>query len=154
MGVVEQNIALVTKDNKNNTVLQYPLTTVSQVEGLGEILNASIKNITANNDSIIITKNDNSSGYIVIDNVQNATKAQKDSREQVIDSTYIKSLSVNGRTITITKGDGTTSTITTQDTNTTYNVATQTTNGLMSANDKKKLDTIGSQGGRNASMWR
>ena len=129
-----------------------------------------------------------------------ATKAQKDSKEQVIDSTYIKSLSANGRTITITKGDGTTSTITTQDTNTTYspasssvlglvktgtnitnnsgtisitksnivnalgytpptvnttyNVATQTTNGLMSANDKKKLDTIKYQSGRNASMWR
>ena len=129
-----------------------------------------------------------------------ATKAQKDSREQVIDSTYIKGLSANGRTITITKGDGTTSTITTQDTNTTYspasssvlglvktgtnitnnsgtisitksnvvnalgytpptvnttyNVATQTTNGLMSANDKKKLDTIKYQSGRNASMWR
>ena len=46
-----------------------------------------------------------------------ATKAQKDSREQVIDSTYIKGLSANGRTITVTKGDGTTSTITTQDTN-------------------------------------
>ena len=129
-----------------------------------------------------------------------ATKAQKDSREQVIDSTYIKGLSANGRTITITKGNGTTSTITTQDTNTTYspasssvlglvktgtnitnnsgtisitksnvvnalgytpptvnttyNVATQTTNGLMSANDKKKLDTIKYQSGRNASMWR
>ena len=129
-----------------------------------------------------------------------ATKAQKDSREQVIDSTYIKGLSANGRTITVTKGDGTTSTITTQDTNTTYspasssvlglvktgtnitnnsgtisitksnvvnalgytpptvnttyNVATQTTNGLMSANDKKKLDTIKYQSGRNASMWR
>ena len=129
-----------------------------------------------------------------------AIKAQKDSREQVIDSTYIKGLSANGRTITVTKGDGTTSTITTQDTNTTYspasssvlglvktgtnitnnsgtisitksnvvnalgytpptvnttyNVATQTTNGLMSANDKKKLDTIKYQSGRNASMWR
>lgn len=111
MGVVEQNIALVTKDNKNNTVLQYPLTTVSQVEGLGEILNASIKNITANNDSIIITKNDNSSGYIVIDNVQNATKAQKDSREQVIDTTYIKGLSISGNKLIYTKGDNTISNV-------------------------------------------
>lgn len=49
-----------------------------------------------------------------------ATKATQDSAGQQINSTYIKSLSVNGRTITYTKGDGSTGTITTQDTNTTY----------------------------------
>ena len=47
-----------------------------------------------------------------------ATKATQDSAGQAINSTYIKSLSVSGRTITITKGNNTTSTITTQDTNT------------------------------------
>ena len=47
-----------------------------------------------------------------------ATKATQDSAGQQINTTYIKSLSVSGRTITITKGDNTTSTITTQDTNT------------------------------------
>lgn len=45
-----------------------------------------------------------------------ATKATQDSAGQQINTTYIKSLSVTGRTITITKGDGTTSNITTQDT--------------------------------------
>ena len=96
----------------------------------------------------------------------------------------ITNLSVNGRTITYTKGDGTTNTITTQDTysdmkgatttaagthglapapaagaanrylrsdgtwsvppdnNTTYNDATQSAHGLMTAADKKKLDGI------------
>lgn len=49
-----------------------------------------------------------------------AAKATADSRGQNIADTYIKSLSVNGRTITYTKGDGDTGTITTQDTNTTY----------------------------------
>lgn len=47
-----------------------------------------------------------------------ATKATQDSAGQQINTTYVKSLSVSGRTITITKGNGTTSTITTQDTNT------------------------------------
>ena len=51
-----------------------------------------------------------------------ATKATQDSAGQTINSTYIKSLTVSGRTVTITKGDNTTSTITTQDTNTTYDV--------------------------------
>lgn len=57
-----------------------------------------------------------------------ATKATQDSAGQQINTTYIKSLSVNGRTITYTKGDGTKGTITTQDTNTTYSKVSQFTN--------------------------
>lgn len=53
-----------------------------------------------------------------------ATKATNDSAGNNINTTYIKNLSVNGRVITFTKGDGTTGTITTQDTNTTYNALT------------------------------
>ena len=49
-------------------------------------------------------------------------------------------LSISGRTITYTKADGTTGTLTTQDT--TYSAATQSANGLMTAADKKKLDGI------------
>ena len=57
-----------------------------------------------------------------------ATKATQDSAGQQINTTYIKSLSVNGRTITYTKGNGSTGTITTQDTNTTYLKLSQFTN--------------------------
>ena len=53
-----------------------------------------------------------------------ATKATQDSAGQQINTTYIKGLSVNGRTVTYTRGDGTTGTITTQDTNTTYSALT------------------------------
>ena len=53
-------------------------------------------------------------------NADTATKATKDSAGQQINTTYIKGLSVSGTTITYTKGDGTTGTITTQDNNTTY----------------------------------
>ena len=45
-----------------------------------------------------------------------ATKATQDSAGQQINTTYIKNVSVNGRTITFTRGDGTTFSITTQDT--------------------------------------
>ena len=119
-------------------------------------------------------------------NADTATKAVKDSAGQTINSTYIKDLSATGQTITFTRGDGTTDTITTQDTkyslplasantrggvkvgytangknypvqlaneqmyvnvpwtdtNTTYSNATQSAAGLMSAEDKKKLDGI------------
>ena len=54
-------------------------------------------------------------------NASSATKATQDSAGQRINTTYIKGLSVSGTTITYTKGDGTTGTIKTQDTNTTYN---------------------------------
>lgn len=47
---------------------------------------------------------------------------------QQVNTTCIKSLSVNGRTITYTRGDGTTGTITIQDTNTTYSKLSQFTN--------------------------
>ncbi|MEI3172715.1 MAG: tail fiber domain-containing protein [Lachnospiraceae bacterium] len=49
-----------------------------------------------------------------------ATKAAQDSAGQQINTTYIKSLSISGKTITYTKGDNTTGTITTQDTDTHY----------------------------------
>ena len=49
-----------------------------------------------------------------------AAKATADASGQNIADTYIKGLSVNGRTITYTKGDGTTGTITTQDTTYTH----------------------------------
>lgn len=48
--------------------------------------------------------------------VASATKATQDSAGQQINTTYIKSLSIAGRTITIMKGNGATSTLTTQDT--------------------------------------
>lgn len=63
-------------------------------------------------------------------NATSATKATQDSAGQQINTTYIKGLSVSGRTITYTKGDGTTGTITTQDTNTTYSTGTSSALGL------------------------
>lgn len=54
----------------------------------------------------------------------------------------IVDLSVSGTTITYTKGNGTSGTITTQDTNTTYSKATTSSSGLMGSDDKAKLDGI------------
>ena len=76
-------------------------------------------------------------------NADSATKASKDSANQQINSTYIKSLSVSGRTITITKGDNSTSTITTQDTDTWRgiqdNLTSTATNQSLSANQGRVL---------------
>lgn len=74
------------------------------------------------------------------DTIANATKATQDSAGQTINTTYVKSVTASGRTVTVTKGNGTTSQFTTQDT--TYGAATQSTAGLMSAADKAKLDGL------------
>lgn len=119
--------------------------------------------------------------------VANANAATNDSVGQNIASTYVKELTVNGRTITVKRGNNTTYTFQTQDTtygnmsgattsaagraglvpapatgannrylrsdgtwavppdnNTTYSVATQSVNGLMSSADKRKLDGLSS----------
>lgn len=57
-------------------------------------------------------------------------------------SKAIKSITRSGTTFTATALDGTTFTFTQQDNNTTYGVATQKTNGLMSSDDKIKLDNL------------
>lgn len=62
-------------------------------------------------------------------NASSATKATQDSAGQQINTTYIKNVSVNGRTITFTRGNGATFTITTQDTVTTNTSNWSVSNG-------------------------
>lgn len=57
-------------------------------------------------------------------------------------SKAIISITRSGTTFTATALDGTTFTFTQQDNNTTYGIATQKANGLMSATDKTKLDGL------------
>ena len=71
-----------------------------------------------------------------------ATKATQDSAGQVISATYIKDIQAVGTKVTVTRGNGTTTSFNTQDTNTTYGLVTSTSNGLMSATDFKKLQGI------------
>ena len=59
-------------------------------------------------------------------------------------SKAIKSITRSGTTFTATALDGTTTTFTQQDNNTTYGVATSSADGLMSKSDKAKLDGISS----------
>lgn len=64
------------------------------------------------------------------------------SKPSYYDAKAIKSITRSGTTFTYTCMDGTTGTFTQQDNNTTYNVATTSANGLMSASDKSKLDSM------------
>lgn len=66
-------------------------------------------------------------------------------------SKAIKSITRSGTTFTATALDGTKTTFDQQDNNTTYNDATTSTHGLMSASDKSKLNGIASGATKNAS---
>ena len=83
---------------------------------------SGVRAVTAGASANKININTNgNTNTITINNVANATsagKATNDSAGQQINTTYIKGLSVSGKVITYTKGDGTTGTITTQDTDT------------------------------------
>lgn len=109
------------------------------------INNSGVRAVTAGASANKININTNgNTNTITINNVANATSASKatnDSAGQQINTTYIKGLSVSGKVITYTKGDGTTGTITTQDTDTwrgIQNVLTSdsTTDSLSAAQGK------------------
>ena len=80
-----------------------------------------------------------------------ATRAAQDITGQQINTTYIKSLAINGRTITYTKGNGATGSITTQDT--TYSKLSQfwndvgyiTSAGSCAYATKAAQDSLGQQ---------
>lgn len=80
-----------------------------------------IKDISINNDTLTVTKGNDDSQDITInnishaissDNATNATKATQDSAGQTINTTYVKGVTANNATLTITKGNGSTSTTT------------------------------------------
>jgi len=77
--------------------------------------------------------------------VEEAEKATKDSAEQVITATYIKDLSVDGTTVTYTKGDGTTGTIITQDNDTTYSDMSGATSSAAGASGLVPAPSSGQQ---------
>ena len=85
-------------------------------DGKGQVIaDTYIKNITGNNtNKLTITKGNNVESTLVINNVANAdkaTKANQDSAGQIINSTYIKSITYDGSNLVITKGNGTTNKI-------------------------------------------
>ena len=74
--------------------------------------------------------------------VANANAAINDSTGQNIASTYVKELTVDGRTITVKRGNDTTFTFQTQDTNTTYPLADDQHDGLLSSGKFQDLKWI------------
>lgn len=122
---------VVLKDSEGGYLLPY-----------AGVAQKALKDNDGNDIPTTYAKKADLSGYLPVDgkavdsakadtatSAASATKATQDSAGQQINSTYIKNVSVNGRTITFTRGDGTTFTITTQDTVTTNSSNWSVSNG-------------------------
>lgn len=92
------------------------------------VLWSVLKNVL---NGIFAPKNHQHSGNDITSAVANANKATSDSLDQNIASTYVKELTVNGRTITVKRGNNSTYAFQTQDT--TYRDADDNNAGLLSA---------------------
>lgn len=91
---------------------------------------------------IFASKSHKHPGSDITSAVANANAATNDSTGQNIASTYVKEITANGRTITVKRGNDTTFTFQTQDTNTTYPLADATHDGLISAGKFADLDWV------------
>lgn len=98
------------------------------------VLWSVLKNVL---NGIFAPKNHQHSGNDITSAVANANKATSDSLGQNIASTYVKELTVNGRTITVKRGNNSTYTFNTQDT--TYRDADDNNAGLLSARNHQIL---------------
>lgn len=103
------------KDNQGNIILP-----ASRAEGIFFSDNTKLSSIMSATSGVV-------------------NKAMGDKNGKDI-ATYLAGASIDDHTLTLTKGDGTPVEITIPDKDTTYNEATTTDAGLMSAADKAKLD--------------
>ena len=122
---------VVLKDSEGGYLLPY-----------AGVAQKALKDNDGNDIPTTYAKKADLSGYLPVDgkavdsakadtatSAASATKATQDSAGQQINTTYIKAVSVNGRVITFTRGNGTTFTITTQDTVTTNSSNWSVSNG-------------------------
>lgn len=99
-------------------------------DGTRIVLWSVLKNVLS---GIFASKNHSHPGSDITSTVASATSATNDSTGQNIASTYVKDITASGTTITVKRGNNTTFTFQTQDTNTTYQTVDTTHDGLLPA---------------------
>ena len=117
-----------------------------------------VKGVTGSNATLTITKGNGTTSAVTVNNVANATnatnatKATQDSTGQQINSTYIKGLSASNATLTYTKGNGTTGTVTVNNVanaGTANKLSSENGNHYLTINTTKdSWDVLGSNHGR------
>lgn len=91
----------------------------------------SVNSVNADdNGNVIITSVDHAISADSATSATSATKASQNASGHLLADTIVKSISINGRTITVTKIDGTSYTLTTQDTTAVYTKLSQFVNDV------------------------
>ena len=133
------NAALANKANTSTTVSTSNIVTSFDIEDTFD--NNKIYNANAVLEFANLVGTELSENYATKSDVPTKTsQLTNDSGFKTTDNNTTYTISKSGSTITLTGSDGKTSTVT--DSNTTYSAATTSAAGLMSANDKTKLNGI------------
>lgn len=107
MAIKEQDIVFTTKDESGNTIIQMPITRAENIENI-----------------------------MSIEQGGTGSKTAKGARSNLGLSTAVTGASISGKTITLTKADGTTETLITQDTDTNnISASSVETNGYIKFNN-------------------
>lgn len=104
--------------------------------GTRTVLWSVLKNVLS---GIFATKNHVHLGSDITSTVASAISATNDSTGQNIASTYVKEITASGTTITVKRGNDTTFTFQTQDTNTTYPIVDANRDGLLPSYEYRNL---------------
>ena len=111
----------VTKGNGTTSTVTVNVahSTKATQDSQGQTINTTyVKGVTASNSTITVTKGNGTTSTAIINNVahstsaDSATKANQDSQGQTINTTYVKGITASDATLTVTKGNGSTSSVT------------------------------------------
>ncbi|MDE7193794.1 MAG: hypothetical protein K2O14_07460 [Oscillospiraceae bacterium] len=129
MATIERDVVLQSVDENGNPTIDFPITRKDNIEDFPESLPANGGDSDTVDGKHASDFAEAKHTHIASEisglptslpanggSADSATKATQDSAGQQINTTYIKALSVSGKIITYTKGNGTTGTLTTQDT--------------------------------------
>ena len=144
-GQIEEGASVYVKEGANNTLGVATSNKVGLVKPDGKTVVIDEDGTLHGSDNIVV---DDALSNTSKNPVQNKVIKQKiDSLQNLINNMSSGgdfSIEAQGTTIYLKDGDGNTiSSTTTQDT--TYSLATQSANGLLSSTDKKKIDNMGTQ---------
>lgn len=117
MSLKEQTIILTDKDSQGNTIMQFPITKAKNIEDVMSIAQGGTGATTVASARNALGLG-NTSGAVPIANGGTGATTAADARTNLGLSTAVTGATISGKTITLTFADGTTKTLTTQDTNT------------------------------------
>lgn len=143
MAIKEQDIVFTTKDESGNTIIQMPITRAGNIEDV-----MSIQQGGTGATTVAAARNalglGNTSGAVPIANGGTGAVTAASARTNLGLSTAVTGASISGKVITLTFADGTTKTLTTQDTEKKFYGLTELSSGNFTATCDGFLSVVSS----------